>query len=219
MLTHKRKSLNESKPDAATAQYDATLLTQALATFSLAFLWFALAAPTASSLLFGAKESGSYSSVWAALLHTLVVSLGTAVGEDARCGGQGGGSLLREPVPLAQFLALLFATLCYAARHDLVTTFFSNDAFGHGYAASIAGAASVALWFAAAVALPHANAKWSRELRTSRKVHVSIAAAAGLAYALHTPGSYVLAAFGAAGALGVLSSGGAAARLDRARAF
>ena len=170
MLTHKRKSLNESKPDAAVAQYDATLFTQALATFSLAFLWFALAAPTASSLLFGAKESSSYSSVWAALLHTLVVSLGTAVGEDARCGGQGGGSLLREPVPLAQFLALLFATLCYAARHDLVTTFFSNDAFGHGYAASIAGAASVALWFAAAVALPHANAKWSRELRTSRKV-------------------------------------------------
>ena len=51
------------------------------------------------------------------------------------------------------------------------------------------------------------------------QVHVSIAAAAGLAYALHTPGSYVLAAFGAAGALGVLSSGGAAARLDRARAF
>ena len=219
MLTHKRKSLNESKPDAATAQYDATLLTQALATFSLAFLWFALAAPAASSLLFGAKESGSYSSVWAALLHTLVVSLGTAVGEDARCGGQGGGSLLREPVPLAQFLALLFATLCYAARHDLVTTFFSNDAFGHGYAASIAGAASVALWFAAAVALPHANAKWSRELRASRKVHVAIAAAAGLAYATNTPGAYVLAAFGAAGALGVLSSGGATARLDRARAF
>ena len=64
MLTHKRKSLSESKPDAAVAQYDATLFTQALATFSLAFLWFALAAPAASSLLFGAKESSSYSSVW-----------------------------------------------------------------------------------------------------------------------------------------------------------